>query len=83
MAQQYTEALVNRFLRYVAIPSESVPKAKVVPSSEGQWNVAKLVAEELKAMGLQEIDIDEHACVTSRYLHVGSQSIPDDRIRYP
>ena len=65
MAQQYTEALVNRFLRYVAIPSESVPKAKVIPSSEGQWKVAQLVAEELKALGLQEVDVDEHACVTA------------------
>ncbi len=55
MAHEYAEELTRRFLRYVAVPSESDASAGVVPSTEGQRRLAELLASELQEMGLEEI----------------------------
>ena len=57
----YVSELKDNFLRYVAVSSESYPKTGCVPSSEGQRELAKLLAEELKTLGLVEIELNEHA----------------------
>ncbi len=61
----YKDELLERFLRYVAISSQSCAKAGVVPSSEGQWAMARLLADELKALGLKDVNVSEFACVTA------------------
>lgn len=53
--------LEQRFFRYLAIESQSDAAATVVPSTEGQRDLAKLLAKELESYGLKEIYIDEHA----------------------
>lgn len=58
------QALLDRFLRYVAIPSQSDPKAGVVPSTPEQWNMARQLEGELKAMGFVDVQVSEHAVVT-------------------
>ncbi len=60
------DRLVERFLRYSAIPSQSDASASVVPSSEGQWRLAELLREELTAMGAHDVHLSETACVTAR-----------------
>lgn len=66
MELEYAEELKERFLRYVAVSSESDPAAGVVPSSEGQRELAMLLEGELRDMGLEEIELDEHAILTAR-----------------
>ena len=66
MKHEYADELTERFLRYVAVPSESNPAAGVVPSTEGQRELARLLAGELQAMGLEDIDIDEHSILTAK-----------------
>ena len=61
----YVSELKDNFLRYVAVSSESDPKTGCVPSSEGQRELAKLLAEELKALGLVEIELNDHAILTA------------------
>ena len=61
----YVSELKDNFLRYVAVSSESYPKTGCVPSSEGQRELAKLLAEELKTLGLVEIELNEHAILTA------------------
>ena len=53
--------LEQRFYRYLAIESQSDAANSVVPSTEGQRELAKLLAEELKSYGLKDIYIDDHA----------------------
>jgi acetylornithine deacetylase/succinyl-diaminopimelate desuccinylase-like protein len=53
------EKLLERFLRYVAVTSQSNAKAGVVPSTEGQRRLAELLAEELRELGLEKIEISE------------------------
>jgi tripeptide aminopeptidase len=55
------EKLVERFIRYAKINTQSNNKLKVMPSSPGQLELAKVLAEELREIGLTEIEIDEHS----------------------
>ncbi len=66
MKHEHAEELTERFLRYVAVPSESDASAGVVPSAEGQRELARLLESELQAMGLEEIELDEHAILTAK-----------------
>ena len=52
--------LVNRFLRYVRIDTQSAEEAGVTPSTSGQMEFVQMLRAELEAMGLEEITLDEH-----------------------
>lgn len=60
------ERLVARFFRYLAVSSQSDAAATVVPSTPGQWDMARLLLGELQEMGLADVHLDEHACLTAR-----------------
>ena len=66
MESVYAEELTERFLRYVAVASESDPSKGVVPSSEGQRELAGLLEGELRAMGLEDIELDGHSILTAK-----------------
>lgn len=55
--------VVERFLKYIQIDTESVHDAGKVPSTEKQFNLARLLVQELTALGLQDVSLDEHAYV--------------------
>ena len=52
--------IVNRFLSYVTIDTESDPNNPAFPSTEKQWNLARLLEKELKEIGMQEVDLDKN-----------------------
>jgi tripeptide aminopeptidase len=55
--------LLERFLRYVKINTRSDDTSSTFPSTECQWNLARLLYDELQQFGLQDVSIDEHAYV--------------------
>ena len=55
--------LVDRFIKYIKIDSQSDPESTTTPSTKKQWNMANLLVEELKAIGLQDVTVDENAYV--------------------
>ncbi|GHA50843.1 peptidase T [Salinimicrobium marinum] len=57
------QEIINRFISYVTIDTQSDPESSSTPSTEKQWDLANKLAEELKEMGLQEVSIDEHAYI--------------------
>ncbi|QYN48041.1 peptidase T [Gilliamella sp. ESL0405] len=61
-----TEQLVERFLRYVSIPSQSAAGCAHVPSTSGQTQLAKLLEQELLQLNLQDVHLDEHSIVTAK-----------------
>lgn len=65
MEHKYARELTERFLRYAGVPSESDAAAGVVPSSEGQRELARLLEGELRSMGLEDIELNEHAILTA------------------
>lgn len=52
--------LKDRFLKYVAIDTQSSEESETFPSTEKQWTLLRLLVEEMKALGLTEVSIDEH-----------------------
>ncbi|MFZ7230443.1 peptidase T [Avibacterium avium] len=58
------QQLIDRFFRYLAISSQSDASNPTVPSSQGQREMAKLLAKELQELGVQDVEIDQHANVT-------------------
>jgi len=58
-----SEKLLERFLTYIKIDSQSNPKSEKTPSTEKQWEIANLLKEELEHIGLQDVSIDEKAYI--------------------
>lgn len=55
--------IINRFISYVTIDTEADPNSNTTPSSSKQWNLANKLVEELKAIGLQDVTIDDKAYI--------------------
>ncbi|KAB7895889.1 peptidase T [Rouxiella sp. S1S-2] len=65
MSTQIAKQLTERFFRYLSVTSQSDAKAIVLPSTPGQQELANLLAAELHTLGLENIQIDQHATVTA------------------
>lgn len=65
MASPLTRQLTQRFFRYLAITSQSDPRATTLPTTPGQHQMAQTLADELRQFGLDDIVVDEHATVTA------------------
>jgi tripeptide aminopeptidase len=55
--------LLERFLRYVKVDTTAQEGADTYPSSPGQLVLGRLVADELRAMGLADVQHDSHGIV--------------------
>lgn len=76
---QLQNRLKERFFRYAAIESQSKDGAGVVPSTEGQWKLARLLMQDLEELGLQGISLSEHGVVIAHLparLKEGRGSVP-------
>ena len=60
-------SLVERFLRYVKIDTQSDEESEAHPSTDKQRRLAELLVEELKALGL-DVDYDDVHCYVYAYL---------------
>lgn len=59
------EDIIERFISYVTIDTESNPKSNTTPSTKKQWDLAHLLVKELKAIGLSDVVIDDNAYITA------------------
>ncbi len=55
--------IINRFISYVTVDTESDPESNTTPSTAKQWDLANKLVEELKAIGLQDVSIDDKAYI--------------------
>lgn len=55
--------ILNRFLGYVTIDTESDPNSSTTPSSAKQWDLANKIYHELIAIGLSDVSIDNNAYI--------------------
>ena len=65
MPSPLASQLTQRFFRYLAISSQSDPRATTLPTTPGQHEMAHELADELRRLGLDDIVIDDHATVTA------------------
>jgi tripeptide aminopeptidase len=57
------ETIIDRFLGYVKIDTQSDPNSDTTPSTEKQWDLANELVNELEQIGLQDISIDDNAYI--------------------
>ena len=55
--------LIDRFISYVTVDTESDPTSENTPSTKKQWNLANALVSELKKIGMQDVSIDENAYI--------------------
>ncbi|HEV8448832.1 MAG TPA: peptidase T [Gemmatimonadaceae bacterium] len=57
------ESVVDRFLRYVRVDTQSREDASTTPSTPSQWTLAKLLVEELTSLGASDVSVSDHCMV--------------------
>ena len=57
------DKLLERFLTYVSLDTQSRPGVKQVPSTEGQWKLLRLLQSQLTELGLVDVTLSEHGTV--------------------
>ncbi len=55
--------IIDRFIGYVTVDTESDPESNTTPSTAKQWDLANKLAEELKNIGLSDVSIDDKSYV--------------------
>ncbi len=58
-------SLVDRFVSYAKVHTTSSEESETYPSTERQWDLARILVDELKAVGLDDAAVDEHCYVTA------------------
>ena len=55
--------LLDRFLRYVKIDTQSDPESTTFPSTKKQFELLKLLVEEMKGYGIEDVEMDNNGYV--------------------
>ncbi|TXE10592.1 peptidase T [Gelidibacter salicanalis] len=55
--------IIDRFISYVNIDTESDPNSDTTPSTEKQWDLAHVLVKELTAIGMKDVSIDQNAYI--------------------
>ena len=55
--------ITDRFIKYVTVDTESDPNNPAFPSTEKQWDLAKILVDELKEIGMQDVNLDENCYI--------------------
>ena len=55
--------IIDRFISYIIIDTESNPESKSTPSTQKQWDLANKLVEDLKSIGMQDVSIDDNAYI--------------------
>lgn len=77
MEKKFTEELTERFLKYVSFDTQSSEEApEQCPSTEKQFRLAEYLRDELKALGLEDVEMDEHAYVYATLPATTTREVP-------
>lgn len=68
--------MINRFLKYVKIATDSNPENLQCPSSDMQWDLGKVIVEDLKELGLEDISLDENCYIMATLPANCTEKIP-------
>ncbi|WP_085993501.1 peptidase T [Oceanobacillus senegalensis] len=70
------EELIKRFITYVKVDTQSNEESNNTPSTPGQLELAKILGEELKEIGMEEVEIDENGYVMATLPSNTDKDIP-------
>lgn len=72
----YPHSVTDRFLRYVRIDTQSDPDATCFPSTEKQKDLARLLVQELKQIGITDAEMDAHGYVFATIPATTDKQVP-------
>ncbi|QCX39242.1 peptidase T [Aureibaculum algae] len=55
--------IIDRFIKYITIDTQSDPENEAFPSTEKQWDLAKVLVEDLKNIGLHNVTLDDNCYI--------------------
>ncbi|HEX9828080.1 MAG TPA: tripeptide aminopeptidase PepT, partial [Flavobacteriaceae bacterium] len=55
--------IINRFISYATVDTESDPNSETTPSTKKQWDLANALVKELKSIGMTDVTIDDNAYI--------------------
>ena len=70
------DKLLERFLHYVSLDTQSKSGVKQVPSTEGQWKLLRLLKEQMEEMGLVNVTIADHGTVMGTLPSTVDKKVP-------
>jgi len=68
--------IIDRFISYVTIDTESDPNSETTPSTSKQWDLANKLVQELKDIGMQDVTIDEKSYIMATLPSNVSHKVP-------
>ena len=68
--------IIDRFLGYVRIDTQSDASSITTPSTEKQWNLANELVHELKQIGMSDVTIDNNAYIMATLPSNVNHSVP-------
>lgn len=76
MISNYAHTVTKRFLEYVQIDTQSNPHSNTYPSTEKQKNLSNLLAQQLKELGLKDVEADEFGYVYATIPSNSTKQVP-------
>ncbi|ARO33333.1 peptidase T (plasmid) [Rhizobium sp. NXC14] len=71
-----TDTVLDRFLRYVVIDTQSDPSASTQPTTEKQKDLGRILVDELLEIGLSDAHLDEHGYVYATIPANSDKAVP-------
>lgn len=63
LSKPYTKELLQRFVKYASIDTQSNRHNEETPTTKTQWELAKMLQTELRSLGVTDVELDEHCYV--------------------
>jgi tripeptide aminopeptidase len=70
-------SVLDRFLRYVTVNTRADESSSSCPSTPGQRELQALLAAELRAIGLDDVEVDEHGYLMATVPATIARAVPD------
>jgi tripeptide aminopeptidase len=76
LARELSRDALDRFLRYVRIDTQSDPRSDTYPSTAKQLELSRMLVDELREIGLDDAELDEHGYVTATLPATTDRDVP-------
>ena len=57
------QKIIDRFVKYITVDTQSDPNNPAFPSTEKQWDLAHILVDELKEIGMDDVTLDDNCYI--------------------
>jgi tripeptide aminopeptidase len=66
LSKPYVEELMNRFISYVKVDTQSNRHNEETPTTKGQWDLARKLERELRELGVPSVELNDKCYIIAR-----------------